>query len=219
MADYQHYRPMHMALHERCFPHHVMEGIWIWSTYSEPLNIHFNSYLVQTGDRQSFIVDPVAQGPEVLDGIVPLPTPRQIILTTADHERDTQQFKDRFQIPVSISEQDARLLSFRPDHTFQDNTELPGGWRTIHLADQKTPGEYALYQAERKILIVGDAIIGKPIQFLSLPSADAFPNASKAREGLRPLLKLDVQTILPGAGDPVMLNVNSLIADIIEPHH
>lgn len=218
MSDYQHYRPMHMTLHERCFPHHVMEGIWIWSVYSEPQNIHYNSYLIQTDGPESFIVDPVAAGPEVLDGIAPLPRPTRIILTTANHERDALQFKERFGLPVQICEADASRLSFRPDSTFKNNDMLPGGWQAIQLSHQECPGECVLYHQGRKILIVGDALIGKPFQYLSLPEKQSGRRRQDSAAGLRRLLDLEIQTILPGAGDPVMQNVHSLLIDLIEPH-
>lgn len=224
MTKYQHYQPMHMTLHERCFPHRVMENIWIWSVHSEKQNIHYNSYLIHTEGSQSFIVDPVAAGPEVLDGLTPLPKPTCIVLTTGAHEREALSFKERLNIPIMISEAAASGLSFRPDSTFNDADVLPGGWQAILLPDQDTPGECALYQPDRKILIVGDALVGKPFQFLSLP-ADIYAGTRRsaasihnARQGLRRLLDLDIRAILPGSGDPVMQNVHSLLKDVIETH-
>lgn len=217
-TDYQHYQHMPMALHERCFPHRVMDGIWIWSVFSEEKEIYFNGYLVQTGEHESILIDPPCGGPEVLDGFEPLPKPQLIILTNADHERASAQFKDRFGIPIYIHESDAPLLAHPPDHTFQGGYTFPDNWQAIHLPNQKTPGESALYHAGKQMLILGDALIGKPSQQLSLLPADKYADKSKAIQGLQRLCNLTVRTVLPGDGDPILQNAASLIADTLIAH-
>jgi glyoxylase-like metal-dependent hydrolase (beta-lactamase superfamily II) len=218
-SDYQHYQHLHRAvLPERYFPHRVMDGIWLWSVYSEEKDIHYNGYLVQTGAHESFLVDPPSGGPDVLDGFEPLPRPQRIILTNADHERASWQFKERFGIPIYIHEKDAALLTHPPDHTFQDGQIVSDNWKALHLPDQKTPGESALYQADRQILIVGDALMGQPFQHLSMQPAEKYADKAAAARGLQRLRDLAVQTVLPGAGDPIMQDAASLIADALIAH-
>jgi glyoxylase-like metal-dependent hydrolase (beta-lactamase superfamily II) len=214
-ADYQHYQHMLMALHERYFPHRLMDGLWLWSVFSEEKEIYFNGYLIQTGEHESILIDPPCGGPEVLDGFEPLPKPKLIILTNADHERASLQFKERFDIPVYIHESDAPLLSYSPDHTFQDGQVFPDSWQAIHLPNQKTPGESALYHAAKQLLILGDALIGKPPQRLSMLSADKYADKTTAAQGLQRLRDLAVRAVLPGDGDPIMQQGASLIADAL----
>lgn len=210
-----HYEPMRKALPQRDFPHKVTDGIWIWSVFSEEKNLHFNGYLVATSDDTAFIVDPPCGGHEVLDAFAALPRPECIILTNRDHERDSQEFKRRFSIPILAHEEDARLFENAPDRTFHDGDTLPGGWQVIHLPSQKSPGESALYHPERKILIVGDALIGSPMQHLSMLPEEKYADRREAVEGLRRLTQLDVKTVLVGDGDPVMQFGSSLIADAL----
>lgn len=215
MTDYQHYLPMHMALHERCFAHRLMEGVWMWSIYSEEKTMYFNGYLVQTGEHESVITDPPCAGPEVLESFSALPRPTCILLTNADHEREAEQFREHFKIPIYVSELDAPLLKLKPDFTFKDGHQFPGGWRAIHLPDQKTPGECALYDEQRKLLVLGDALIGKPYQRLSMLPAEKYRNLHSARQGLQRLQELDIHVLLPGDGDPILLNPGELIADAV----
>jgi glyoxylase-like metal-dependent hydrolase (beta-lactamase superfamily II) len=217
-TEHPHYEPMHMALHDRCFPHRLMEGVWLWSVYSEEKELHFNGYLVQTGAHESFLIDPPCGGPEVLDAFTPLPKPQFIILTNADHERASAQFRERFGIPIGIHEQDAPHLQLQPDRTFRDGEEIADGWQVIHLSDQKTPGESAIYHAERQILALGDALLGKPLQHLSMLPADKYTDRNRAVSGLQRLTTLNVKAVLTGDGDPVMQNANSLIQDALITH-
>jgi glyoxylase-like metal-dependent hydrolase (beta-lactamase superfamily II) len=154
-------------------------------------------------------------GPEVLESFAPLPKPGFIVLTNRDHERSAQQFKDAFRIPVYIHQQDAPLVSIAVDRAFQGGDLLPGGWQVIHLENQKSPGESALYNAETRILILGDALIGKPFQHLSMLPDEKYASKQEAVEGLKGLLVLDVKAVLPGDGDPVMLDASRLLSDAL----
>ncbi len=219
MTDtYQHYQAMHDALHERNFPHKVMDGIWMWSVFSEEKEMHFNGYLIQTADQAAFIVDPPCAGSDVLPGFTPLPPPQFIVITNRDHERAAEEFGKHFEIPVLTPEDDAPLMTLKPDGLMRDGDVLPGGWQVIHLPHQKSPGESALYLPERQILILGDALIGKPLQHLSMLPDDKYCDKAKAAEGLQRLRAFKVKTVLPGDGDPIMLNAESLIADALIPH-
>lgn len=215
MEPYQRYGQKTYALHERNFPHRLVDDIWMWSVFSEEKEMDFNGYLVQIDDDTSFIVDPPCAGPEVLESFQPLPKPQFIVVTNRDHERSAQAFKEALRIPIYASEQDAPLMSLTVDRVFQDGDTLPGGWQVIHLPDQKSPGEVALYSLEKRILILGDALIGKPFQFLSMLPDDKYASKSLAKEGLKRLLSLDVKAVLPGDGDPVMLNADSLLAEAL----
>jgi glyoxylase-like metal-dependent hydrolase (beta-lactamase superfamily II) len=75
----------------------------------------------------------------------------------------------------------------------------------IHLHDQKSPGESALFiQQGKGVLIVGDALIGPPSGGVRLLPAEKYVDYAKATEGLRRLLKYDFDTILVGDGASIM---------------
>jgi len=211
----QHYEPMHMALHERNFPHRIIDGIWMWSVFSEEKEMHFNGFLVQTGPDEAFIVDPPCAGDDVLKAFVPLPKPTFILITNRDHERDAEAFRRHFDIPVYAPETDAPLMELSVDRVYRDGDLLNGGWKVIHLPHQKSPGESALYQPERSVLILGDALIGKPLQHLSMLPNQKYADKLEAVQGLQQLLELDIKTVLTADGDPVLANAADMVADAL----
>lgn len=213
--DYQHYKAIHQALHDRCFPHRIMEGVWMWSIYSEEKEMDFNGFLIETAPGQSFIVDPPCGGPEVLEAFLPFPKPDRIILTNRDHERATELFRHHFNIPVYAPAKDAPLLENAPDHTFRDADSVAPGWQAFQLNDQKSPGECVLYQVERRMAILGDALIGKSTSHLSMLPAEKYHSKRDALQGLQRLRKLDINIVLPCDGDPVLQSGSAIIAEAL----
>lgn len=213
--DYQHYKATHQALHDRCFPHRLMAGVWMWSVYSEEKEMDFNGYLVETIPGQGFIVDPPCGGPEVLEAFVSLPRASCVILTNRDHERSSELFRKHFNIPVYAPDKDAPLLEHAPDQTYRDGESLIGGWQAFQLNDQKSPGECVLYHAEHRIVILGDALIGKSTFHLSMLPAEKYHSKRDALQGLQRLRSLDVKTVLCCDGDPVLQNGSAIIAEAL----
>lgn len=213
--NYQHYQPTHQALHERCFPHRLMDGIWIWSIYSEEREMDFNGYLIETTPGCGFIVDPPCAGPEVLEAFAPLPKADRIVLTNRDHERAAEQFRQYFDIPVHAPDKDGPLLEHAPRYTYGDGEVVAPGWQTFQLNDQKSPGESILYHLERRIAILGDALIGKSTAHLSMLPAEKYRSKRDALQGLQRMRKLDIKTVLCCDGDPILQNGSAMIVEAL----
>ncbi|WP_303673644.1 MBL fold metallo-hydrolase [Vampirovibrio chlorellavorus] len=223
-VSYQRYEHAAMSLPDRAFPHRVTEGVWLWSTYEETRALDCNGYLIQTPGQQAFIVDPPCAGPEVLDAFLALPTPHSVIVTSARHQRASQRFREAFGLPVFAPEGEAALLETPPDHVYRAGTVFPNGWQAIALQDQQAPGECALYHAELRMLMVGDALIGHPFQRLSVSwlsqeeapaSAALYTRCRNALQGLQPLRGLEVDVVLPAHGDPVLRRGSGLVEEAL----
>ena len=103
-------------------------------------------------------------------------------------------------------------MDLKPTRTFKDGELLPGGIWVIHLKDQKSPGESALFiQQGKGILIVGDALIGKPAGSLRMLPAEKYADAAKAKEGLRRLLKYHFDAILVGDGTSILTGAKQAV--------
>jgi glyoxylase-like metal-dependent hydrolase (beta-lactamase superfamily II) len=97
-------------------------------------------------------------------------------------------------------------MDLKPFKTFKDGELLPGGIWVIHLQDQKSPGESALFLQQGKgVLIVGDALIGKPPGALSLLPAEKYSDAARAKQALRRLLKYQFDAVLVGDGTSILV--------------
>ena len=107
---------------------------------------------------------------------------------------------------------DASQIELKPTKTFKDGELLPGGIWVINLQDQKSPGESALFiQQGKGILIVGDALIGKPSGSLSLLPVEKYADAGKAKESLRRLLKYNFDAILVGDGTSILTGAKQVV--------
>ncbi|MGH7928614.1 MAG: MBL fold metallo-hydrolase, partial [Candidatus Binatia bacterium] len=65
----------------------------------------------------------------------------------------------------------------------------------------KSPGEVALHWPERRILLVGDALVGDPPGRCKLLPEKVVDDPARLRESVRELLALDFDTLLVGDGE------------------
>jgi glyoxylase-like metal-dependent hydrolase (beta-lactamase superfamily II) len=68
----------------------------------------------------------------------------------------------------------------------------------------KSPGEVAFYWPERRLLMVGDAVIGHPPESLMLLRESVIEDVPRLRESVWKLLALDFDTLLTGDGQPIL---------------
>jgi hypothetical protein len=135
-----------------------------------------------------------------------------IIITNRDHEREVETLRNEFQCQVLVPELDAKEMGVQPTKTYADGELLPGGIWVVHLADQKSSGECALFlQQGNGIMIVGDALIGKPPGAVSLLPPEKYANISKAREGLQRLLKYSFDSLLVGDGASILTGAKAVV--------
>jgi glyoxylase-like metal-dependent hydrolase (beta-lactamase superfamily II) len=201
------------ALQQRNLPHPIHQNIWMWSIFSQEKGFYFNGYAVPT-NQGLVIIDPPSANDEVYEKLTNLGWPALIVITNRDHERESQAFRTRFNIPVAAPAADASLLEHTPDRTFQDGDLLAGELWAIHLLHQKSPGESALYMASQRVLFLGDALIGNPPGMLNMLPDEKYADLAKAREGLQRLAKFDqpVNAILPGDGEPVLQEASAILS-------
>jgi glyoxylase-like metal-dependent hydrolase (beta-lactamase superfamily II) len=116
-----------------------------------------------------------------------------------------------------VPEADAGQMELKPTKTFKDGELLPGGVWIVHLKDQKSPGESALYiQQGRGVLIVGDALIGRPPGAVSMLPADKYADVGKAKEGLRRLLKYNFESLLVGDGASILAGAKQPVEQFLQ---
>jgi predicted GNAT family N-acyltransferase/glyoxylase-like metal-dependent hydrolase (beta-lactamase superfamily II) len=177
----------------------LVDGVYTWAWMSPEKGYDFNGWYVDLGEG-AVVVDPPPCASEVLDQMAALGAPARVILTNKDHTRRSREVARRFGIPIAIHEADAPLVDFTPDVTFRDGEAVGGGLRAVHVPDAKSPGECALFHAGRRLLIVGDAVIGRPPGGLSMLPDSKFADPQAARRGLARLAALDFDALLVGDG-------------------
>jgi len=182
----------------------ILPGIHTWRWWSEEKQLDFNGHAF-VRDAKLFVVDPPPFGPGDREALLKLGTPSEILLTNQHHGRASRDLRREFGARIWIHEADAAGLAEPPDLKFRDDQPLPGGVRALRVPDNKTPGECALWvpHGSSGVLILGDALIGRPKGELSLLPAEKYRDLRLARAGVRVLLDLPYEALLVGDGESI----------------
>ncbi len=189
----------------------LFPGIWQWSWFSDEKQLDFNGLFLHIGEHR-IVIDPPPMTAEASTFIRRQGQLDYIIVTNRDHVREAATCQADFRCQLFVPEADAAQMDVKPTKTFVDGELLPGGVWAIHLKDQKSPGESALFiQQSNGIIILGDALIGKPAGSLSLLPVEKYADAGKAGEGLRRLLKYNFDIVLVGDGTSILSGAKQVV--------
>lgn len=194
----------------------LLPGFWQWSWFSEEKQLDFNGLFLVVGEHKILIDPPPMAGED--QAFVRRNGPVDyIIVTNRDHAREAGPCQATFSCQLQVPEADASQMDLKPTRTFRDQELLPGGIWVVHLKDQKSPGESALFIPQGKgVVIVGDALIGKPAGAVSMLAAEKYADLGKAREGLRRLLKYNFETLLVGDGTSIMTGAKAVVGRALQ---
>ena len=193
----------------------VVSGIFTWPWFSEPHGYNFNGHLVRHPEG-NLCVDPVEPTEEDLVELARYGVSR-ILLTNRNHSRAANLVRGRTGARTAIHPADAV-------HARGEGTEIDD---ELRLGDKigpfvvvgvpgKSPGEVALHWPERKLLIVGDAVIGKPPGHCGLLPEKVMDDPPRLRASVRALLALDFDTLLVGDGEPILLGAKERLRELVE---
>jgi glyoxylase-like metal-dependent hydrolase (beta-lactamase superfamily II) len=192
----------------------ILADIFTWSSFSEPHGYNFNGYLVRDPDG-NLCIDPVLPGEEDLAAIERMGV-ASVVLTNRNHTRGATTIQARTGAPILIHADDAAYA--RSQGTAIDR-ELRIGDRigplTIEPAPGKSPGEVVLHWPQRRLLFVGDAIIGNPPGRCGLLREKVVDDPPRLRGSVRNLLDLDFDALLVGDGTPILHDAKARLAELV----
>jgi glyoxylase-like metal-dependent hydrolase (beta-lactamase superfamily II) len=193
----------------------LLPGIWQWSWFSDEKQLDFNGLFLTVGEHR-ILVDPPPMKPEDVLQIRKGGRVDYILITNRDHLREAVAYKAEFACQLWLPEIDAPQMDVKPDKTYKDGELLSGGIWAVHLQHQKSPGECALFiQQGKGVLIVGDALIGKPRGSVSMLPREKYADPVKARDGLRRLLKYNFDTLLVGDGASILSDAKPVVETVL----
>ena len=173
--------------------------------------MEFNGLFLTVGEHK-ILVDPPPMTGDASAVVLRNGPVDYIIVTNQDHVREAVKYRDEFRCQLHVPELDAPQMDLTPTKTFKDGELLVGGIWAIQLKDQKSPGESALFIQQRQgVLILGDALIGKPAGALSMLPAEKYADPEKAKDGLRRLLKYQFDSVLVGDGASIMAGAKPIM--------
>lgn len=191
----------------------ILPDVWTWSWLSPPHGYHFNGYLLCLAGG-NLCIDPAEAAPEDVTEIARLGVAR-ILLTNRNHVRDANRIRSRTGARSAIHADDAGYAEGQGaviDDRFAVG-EAIGPLRVVGVAG-KSPGEVAFHWPERRLLIVGDAVIGNPPGQLTLLRERVMDDPARLRASVRALLALDFDAILVGDGTPILTDAKARLADL-----
>jgi glyoxylase-like metal-dependent hydrolase (beta-lactamase superfamily II) len=174
-------------------------GILAWSRFSPSHGYDFNGTLV-LDPAGNLCVDPVEPSDEEMERLLAEGVER-ILLTNRNHTRAANQVREHTGASVEIHASDAdyaRKQGVGIDATLEETGRV--GPFTLVGVPGKSPGEIALHDPARGLLIVGDALIGHPAGRLSLLPDRVVDDPARLRASIRRLLDLEFDTLIVGDG-------------------
>jgi len=192
----------------------LLPGVLTWPWRSERHGYDFNGTLVLCAEG-NLCIDPVDPPDEVLDRLAKDGVAR-IVLTNRNHVRAANRVRERTRASVAIHPADAEYARGQGaivDADLAIGEEL-GPFRVVGVPG-KSPGEVALHDAERRLLLVGDALIGNPPGRISLLSERVMDDPARLRASLRRLLELDFDALLVGDGVPILSGARERLAELV----
>lgn len=192
----------------------ILPDIWTWSWLSPAHGYNFNGYLVHLPGG-NLCIDPADPTPEDLTEIVHRGVSR-ILLTNRNHVRDANRVRSRTGARTAIHAADAGYAEGQgaaiDEHLAVG--DVIGPLRVVAAAG-KSAGEIALHWPARRLLFVGDVVIGNPPGALSLLREKVMEDPPALRASVRRLLDLDFDVLLVGDGTPILHAARARLADLV----
>jgi glyoxylase-like metal-dependent hydrolase (beta-lactamase superfamily II) len=189
-------------------------GILAWSRFSPAHGYDFNGTLI-LDPGGNLCVDPVEPSDEEAERLVGESVDR-ILLTNRNHTRAANRVRELTGASVEIHASDAdyaRKQGVGIDATLEVSGRV--GPFTLVGVPGKSPGEIALHDPSRRLLIVGDALIGHPAGRLSLLPDRVVDDPARLRASVRRLLEIDFDAIVVGDGAFIASGAREALRELV----
>jgi glyoxylase-like metal-dependent hydrolase (beta-lactamase superfamily II) len=192
----------------------IATDIRTWPWFSATHGYNFNGLLI-SHPQGNICIDPVEASAAYLEEIARA-HPTRVLLTNRNHVRAANVMRERTGARVAIHPADAAYA--RGQGAVIDD-ELRVGDRVgplvVVAVPGKSPGEVALHWPERRILIVGDAVIGNPPGRCGLLREQVMDDPALMRESVRSLLTIDFDTLLVGDGVSILSGAKDRLRELV----
>jgi glyoxylase-like metal-dependent hydrolase (beta-lactamase superfamily II) len=193
----------------------ILTDIFTWPWFSEPHGYNFNGHFIRHADG-NLCVDPVEPSDADLAEMAKLGVAR-ILITNRNHSRAANKIRARTGARTAIHPADAA-------HARSEGAELDGqlnpgdkvGPFVVIVAPGKSQGEVVLHWPARKILLVGDAVVGDPPGKCKLLPDKVVDDPARLRDSVRQLLALDFDILLVGDGVPILQSAKERLRELVD---
>lgn len=192
----------------------IASDIFTWSWFSELHGYDFNGHFIGHSEG-NLCIDPVEPSQEDLEAMARLGAER-ILLTNRNHSRAANLIRLHTEARTAIHPDDAH-------HARSQGAQIDGALRVgekigpleVIGVPGKSPGEVAFYWRARRVLIVGDAVIGNPPGQCGLLREEVMDDLVALRQSVRKLLDLDFDTLLVGDGVSILQGAKEKLRELV----
>ncbi|MDD5304339.1 MAG: hypothetical protein PHS14_14670 [Elusimicrobia bacterium] len=179
----------------------LADGAYCWSSFNPEKKFNFNGHILRTPEG-TVIVDPVPFSADDLSCIEAAGLkPDALVITNRNHLREYQSVLKRWKIPIVLHAAEVPEAGITPERTVVDGDAI-FGLVCVHLPG-KSPGEIALYWPERRLFLLGDALIAPGGKLRTVP-AEKQDDPAALKRSLELLRTYDFDHLLVGDGDPLL---------------
>jgi len=192
----------------------ILPAVFTWPWFSQPHGYNFNGWLVRHSGG-NLGIDPVEPTAEALAELTRQGVSR-ILLTNRNHVRAANQVRAQTGARTAIHPADA---TYARGQNAEVDDELRVGEKigpfVVVGVPGKSPGEVALHWPERRILLVGDALIGNPPGRCNLLPERVMDDPARLRASVKQLLELDFDALLAGDGEPILHDAKDRVRELV----
>ena len=193
----------------------ILSSIFTWPWFSARHGYNFNGYLVRA-DGGNVCIDPVEPDADTLREITRAGVAR-IVITNRNHVRAGELIRNQTGARTALHPNDAayaRGQGAQLDEEVREGAAV--GPFTVVEVPGKSPGEIALHWVERRLVVVGDCVVGNPPGRCSLLPEKVMDDPSQLRASLRRLLALDFDCLLVGDGEPILTGAKEQLRELVQ---
>jgi len=192
----------------------IVPDVLTWSRLSERHDYDFNGHLIRHPEG-NLCIDPVEPIEADLDQLAAIGATR-VLLTNRNHTRAANLLRARLGARTAIHPKDidyARSQGAEIDDVLEVGERI-GPLQVVGVPG-KSPGEVALFWQERKLLIVGDAIIGNPPGRCGLLPEKVMDDPVQLKQSIEDLLALDFDTLLMNDGVSILSGAEDRLKELV----
>jgi glyoxylase-like metal-dependent hydrolase (beta-lactamase superfamily II) len=199
-----------------------LPGLHYWSVYQPDRRIDFNGFFIE-GLAGGVLIDPLPLDAAQLGFLASRGGARWILITNADHWRDSAQLKRqlgaRLCAPAAERERLGPRAAEVSDWFAADQplpAELAEGLEVHWLAGGKSPAEAVFVAKRLNAVFFGDAVRSHESGLLRLLPPDKLSAPATLQRDLRPLLARPFEAVLLGDGDNLLTGAPAALAHLAQ---
>src|SRR5688572_20804715 len=189
----------------------ITPRLFCWQAYDPSVKTDLSSVAISSTEGLVFI-DPIPLCDDALEELTNDRKPTAVVLTSANHERSSTEYRRRFGVPIWASAEAARAMEIPVDRTLNEGEAAPGGMNVVALPSAG-PGEIAL--VGDGLACLGDAVINLAPHGFSLLPAKYCVDSRRLPNDLRKLLSYEFRILTFAHGDPLVENARERLQQLL----